>query len=50
LKLKLQDLLVLREDELEKKLVECRALIMSELNKLSDEHIDKSLNLKTENQ
>ncbi len=42
-----------REDELERKklekeLTKCRAQIMSESDKLSDEHIDKSLNLKNE--
>jgi hypothetical protein len=49
LKLKLQDLLGFRKDELErenleKKLAKCRVQIMSESDKLSDEHMDRSLN------
>jgi hypothetical protein len=34
----------------EKKLAKCRIQIVSESDKLSDEHIDRSLNLKNEDQ
>jgi dynactin complex subunit len=51
LKLNLQDLSRFKEyklekKELEKELAKCRVQIVSESNKLNDEHIDRSLDLK----
>lgn len=55
LKLKLQDLLRSRKDalereNLEKKITKCKIQIVNESDKLSDEDIDRSLNLKNEDQ
>jgi hypothetical protein len=38
----------LERKKLEKKLTKCKAQIVSESDKLSDEHIDRNLNLRTE--
>jgi hypothetical protein len=38
----------LKRKKLEKELAECKAQITNESDRLSDEHIDKSLNLKNE--
>ncbi len=55
MKLKLQDLLRSRKDalereNLEKKITKCKIQIVNESDKLSDEDIDRSLNLKNEDQ
>ncbi len=53
MKLKIQDLSRFTKDELERKkskkdLAKCRVQIVSELDKLNDEYIGRSLNLKNE--
>lgn len=50
MKFKLQDLLGSKKDELEKELAKCRVQIVNKLDKLNDEHINRSLNLKNEDQ
>jgi hypothetical protein len=39
-----------KKDELEKELAKCRVQIVNKLDKLNDEHINRSLNLKNEDQ